>query len=99
MADFFRKYWFTLYMSVIVSLTMVVFFNVFDFKNNSTEHSLTLSVDKMQAEDIRIKLQGITYQPVEIEPVGENQYRIKLRCPPEKYDQISRWVFKKIENN
>lgn len=56
---------------------------------------LTLELDS-SIEEIQKKLENITYQPVLIETIGQNRYRILLRCPPDKYEQISGWIKKKL---
>lgn len=70
--------------------------NIAKFKDASIDHTLTLEASS-NIEEIQKKLENITYQPVLVESIGQNKYRILLRCPPDKYDQISGWIKKKSE--
>ncbi len=90
---YFKNYWFTFYLLIIVFITSGMIIqnnqNIYNFKKLSVDHMITLEMDSEQVGKIQKKLENITFQPVIVEPVGKDRYRIFLRCPPDRYDQIS----------
>lgn len=96
---FLLKNWFTAYMFLAVGITatMTIKYNneIIEFKNNSVEQIFTLEINEAEdVENIKRRLQRITHQPVYVESLGENKYKILLKCPPDKCDQLLSRLYK-----
>lgn len=88
-----KNNWFSVYMFLVIGITMTMIIQnnkrIIEFKKNSINQIVTVQIDKPEeVEIIKKRLQGATHQPVFIEFLGENKYRILLRCPPDKYDEL-----------
>jgi len=99
--EFLKNYWFTTYLvfTIIITISMIVQNdkNAYNFKKLSVDHMLTIKTNQ-DIKEMQKKLENMTHQPVIIEYIDEYKYRILLRCPPDKYDQISGWIRKKTNN-
>lgn len=93
------KNWFSAYMFLAVAITAIMIVKnnneILEFKNNSVDQILTLEITEPEdVESIRRRLQRATYQPVYVESLGENKYKIWLKCPPDKCDQLLGRLYK-----
>lgn len=99
MIKLLNKY-FALLMFCIIFLTFFIFNNnqskIQDFKNNSLEHVIT--VDRHINDDIKNKLMNLTYQDVQIIKENDKIY-VKIKCPPDRYNFFSKWLFNQLKSN
>lgn len=86
---------FPILMILIISSTFFIYKTKKNaFISNSVDH--TIIIDHRVTEDIKSKLEELTFQDVEIQETDGVTY-IKVRCPPDRFKFFSKWISDKYE--
>jgi len=98
MINVFNKY-FALIMCFMILFTIGSFYKyqnkVRDFINNSTNHVVIIENNNNFNKDvIKIKLENLTHQNVEVEEINNKIY-VSIKCPPEKKNYFTSWILDK----
>lgn len=77
---------FPIVMILIMAFTLGKYILIQDFKNRSSDHFFL--VDKENIDSVEKALREITFQEIRKEKISENEYKITVKCPPDKVRSI-----------
>lgn len=77
-------------MLILMALTIYQYKNIRDFISNSTDHSIVIKADPQKISELKLHLEKMTYQPVELKPGEGESSKLIIKCPPEKFMLILR---------
>lgn len=86
----YSKFFFPFLMLFLGALTFVKYQEIKNFKERSQEYSFVISANPEKISSLKNDLANFTYQNVIEEEIADNNYKITIRCPPDKM----RFVYK-----
>lgn len=84
----FANYSFVALMLLLASLTFFKYKEISDFRSKSEEFTFVVAGDDSSVAAAAGRLQHLTYQNVEKEPMDGGRYRLRIKCPPDKIGGI-----------
>lgn len=83
----FKPFVFPLIMLLLGFATVARYSAIQSFRSKSKDHPMVVETGDIEA--VERALRGATFQPIEMELISGDRYRIVVRCPPDKIGYIS----------
>lgn len=88
---------FTLMIALSI-LTLLKYNKIIDFKQNSINYTIIIEADEKDISNIKANIQDITYQQVAEEKIEDGKYKIKIKCPPERFNSVKIFLKSKSDH-
>lgn len=90
----FKNIFFPLIMLTLGFLTFLKYKEIKTFHEQSKDYTFIVSANQSKISSIKENLQNYTYQTVYEEKLEEGNYKITVKCPPDKIKFINKIVDK-----
>jgi hypothetical protein len=93
-----KSIFFPLLMLLLTFLTFAKYREIKYFQNNSQEYTFVVYANQSDISDLKENLQNFTYQSVLDEQISDGNYKITVKCPPDKIKFINKIIDKLLSS-